>query len=429
MKTDVILVDGERWRWFGHRGETAVVDPYPRLHRPARVLVNFSGAFTGVLRFEGKTQFARALIDREVRREGWVDGPNHIVIHHLSRARDGGQAFYTAVPLEAWQRLLQWIRGENDHCLVYPAGALLADVREGEGRILHLDRCLLVFARGRDDLSFEDVYSATGEAEDQQLAARTLGANIAAFAAQSGHAGPLRPEWLTALAAPDDELETSLIERVQDAAGVPVRRTRSQRFRDGDGEVLSALPRAVNRLGAAASSNPVREKTAWWSESMAPAVLTAVGALAVGLGAAGQYTHGLAAQERESARTLKAAVQDRSARIREADFPDRSGTVAELSAFVGRLDRGAPYTPVQVLASIREAAGPGLTVYRVRLESSPRDGYRLRVDGTAGNEDGGAIRRFLATLRRDGWHPVPLKPASDAPGSFSYRLAPGSQDT
>lgn len=428
MKSDVILVDGEHWRWFGHRGETAAIEPYPHLRRPTRMLVNFPGAFTGVLRFEGKPQYARALIDREVRRQGWVDGPNHIVIHRLSRARDGGQAFYTAVPLEAWQRLFQWVRRENDHCLVYPAGTLLADVRGGEGRILHLDRRLLMFARGRDGLTFEDVYSATGALDDQQLAARTLGANMAAFAAQPGHGGQLRTEWLTTLAGPDDEREHALIERVQDTAGVPVQRTRPQRLRGEDGPVVSALPHAVNRLGAGGSINPVREKAAWWSESMAPAVLTAVGALAIGLGAAGQYTHHLAAQERVRARALAAEVREKSATIQRADFRDRSDTVTKLASFVGRLDQGAPYTPVQVLASIRRAAGPGVTVYRIRLESGRREAYRLRVDGMAGNGDGEPMRRFLAALRRDGWQPLPLQPASDAPGSFSYRLAPVSQD-
>jgi len=438
MKSDMMLVDGDQWRLFNLQAQCDVVKPFPRLESPARLLVHFGDAFTGLLRFEGQTKFARALIERQVRREGWIEGPSHIVIHRLFKTSGGGQAFYTAIPLDTWQQLLDWVRRQRDHCLVYPTGALLADVNMNQGRILRLGRRLLMFARDKHGLVFEDVYSATTGMDDLQLAAQTLGANIAELDRQADRQNRHRYEWLTAAEEDDDAIDTAIMDTLQQAGDVKIDRVMPRRFRTrqdssgqdslNQGALSSALPLALNRLGARESSNTGVEKVAWWSESMAPAVMTTIGVLAIGIGVAGTFAHQLAKGEWAQSETLMSDVRDKRTTIQQVQFDDYSNDLTELANFATRLNQGAPYTPTQVLDSVRSAAVRGLTIYRVHLESSRRSGYQLRVDGVSDGANSDAVRIFLSTLRGHGWRPVPLEPSASEPGSFSYRLEPESLD-
>lgn len=423
MKSDTIVIQAGQWRLFDHHGSASVVQPYPRITAPTRVLIDFQNAFTGVLRFEGPAQYARAMIERHVRQEGWQDGPSHILIHGLSRLRSGGQAFFTAVDLEAWQKVMRWAARERDHCLIHPTGALLADVPRGQGRILRLGRRLLLFARTPSGFVYEDVYSATDALEDLRLSAQTLGGNISWNRDDSQGSQSLKLEWINVSAGEADDTDEALIEDIRDKAGAEIVRGSTQRFSSEQGVWYSSIPPTLARLGVAASANPVHERVGWWSESMSTAVLAALAALSLGLGAAGYYTHYLAADERDRAQALAAEVRDKRATIRETPFENRSDEIARLAGYVAKLGRGAPYAPTRVLASLRRAAGNRIRIHRVQLESSRRQGYELRVDGMELGPDNEALRRFLSKLRADGWRTIPLAPASGEPGGFSYRLA------
>lgn len=426
MNSDVILVSANEWLRLGHDGRAARVDPYPRLQRPTRVIIADENVQLGSLRFEGKTQFAHAIIERRLRQEGWSEGPNHVVIHHLEKNSQGGQAFYSAITLEAWQKLLQWVRREDDHCLIYPLGALLANVRRGRGRVLRLGRRFTMFYRVGHGFSFEDVYAAGRDADDMRLAVDTLGANVGSFLASAGVNAGLDVDWLAAPASPQAPAGESefTAQLQQDVAGVSVHAVPARHFSDDTGEELvTSLPQGVKALGAMASANPTPDRLGWWSEAMAPAVIALIVALALGLGAAGFYAHNLATDKWTNATALMRQVDDQNEQIRQANFQDHSGEVAELAAFAERLNRGTRFAPTHVLKTLRSAIGEGVFIHRVYLESGRTGEYRLRVDGAARSDDD-AMRKFLATLRSAGWQVAPLEPASNGPGSFSYRLEP-----
>ena len=428
MNSDTIVVTGDEWRWSGSDGRSVIVDPYPRLTTPTRVLVNFPDAHMGVIRFRGKKRFAQALIEREVRREGWLDGASHIAIHRLQTVTDGGQAFYSAVPLDEWQRFNAWIQQEKDHCLTYLPGEVLANANRHEARIMRLSRRLSFFFAGDNSLVYEDVYYATEALDDLELSVDAISKNARDSLEKARVKDPKAIEWVSAGSFGQDETEASLTQQLQQAMAISVTRAPFTAFSTNGQDIHTALPQAVKRLPVSRAINPFHLKAAWWSESIAPAVLAATVTLTIGLALAGGYTHRLVDDARTRADTLMETVREQSSAIRQAEPVGESEAITQLLALLDELEQGGRYTPTRVFASLRDATEPAISIYRVNLESKRRSGYELRIDGRVALSESEAMRRFLMRLRQDGWQLNALDPASDQPGSFSYQLAPERAD-
>ncbi|WP_435101177.1 hypothetical protein [Arhodomonas sp. AD133] len=429
MTSDTILTATGRWRLLGRDGHLRSIPPYGRVDRSVRVITDFEDAHIGVLRFEGKPQYARAIIERHVRDAGWVEGPSHVIIHRLNRHHGGGQAFFTAVTLAVWQRTLDWARLQRRHCLILPLGALLAGPGGPRARILHLGPRLRCFADTDQGMRFEDVFAGGGGTDAQRRAARTLGTSLAALKPAGNDTAATFPhiEWLAA-DTDSPAREEALADEVRAVAGATVTVSAARPFRDpegshGDDGIHSALPAHVERLGAGAAVNPIVERIAWWSEAWAMPVVAGVAALALGLAVAGHYARTLADDEVARARALDDRIAQRESALEAARRPDADDRLRRVSEFVTALARGIAYSPAVVLRDVRDAAAPPLAIHRVRIKRDRQGRYHLRVDGIDRSRDASAaVRAFLTALRRRGWQSQPLEPASSAPGSFSYRL-------
>ncbi len=424
MKTDLVLATPDDWRVLTADGRTRPVTPYADRDRPTRVVAAFPEEHTGVLRFEGSTQYASAIIERQVRQEGWLEGVGHIVIHSLRRSRGGGVAFYTAVALDEWQRMQDWASRQKDHCLLYPAGTLLAGVAEGSMRVLRINRRLRVVLRSSEGLHTADAFSASLEPEDLRIAVNTLASDVARWL--DAESGP-SVEWITAGAA-TRELDDALANAFGEQIGAQVSVLPVECFEEGDAQWWSALPAAMARIGPLMAVNPGREKLAWIPEAFAPQLAAAVAVIAVALGAVGEVMKRSAAQENAQAEAVIANTLETRSRYNAVELDEAHERLEKAHAFLERFHESVPFSPGRSLSDIRRAAGDHLLIQRVELEPHDDD-YRLLVDGRLPDSASQtaqmrAMRHFLASLHEDGWRTEAIDPSHPGAGSFSFRLRP-----
>ena len=425
MSTDnLILVTREGWRQL-RGGVLTDIAAFPVLDAPAIVVTDFDEAHMGSYRFDGgKPAYAAALIEKRARAEGLTDGAAHVVVHRVQTVRKGLQTFHTVVPLETWQRMLQWSSQQRDHCIVLPLGALLAGrVGAGHARIVRAGRTLHFFGQSKAGLHHVSANALGRSDDDLQAAVRVL-VGVARPEIAKGIEHPV--EWGSLLAA-DAAQDARLVEQWTSLADVPAELLASVPAGAG----ASALPVLVDRAGARAAVNPPVARLAWWSERLVAGVATVTGILALGMAALGFYAQGEAREERAStadSRREAAALEARVTAVNAADIPEGFAPVADLAR---KLGDGARYDPVPMLALLRDAAGPGIRIQRLRLDggvgASTERGFQ--VDGVSEGGGVGAIGRLLASLRAAGWTALPVNSLDAAPGAFSYRLvaAPASR--
>lgn len=427
MRSDLLLVSADGWRWLGSDGRARWVEPFPNIESPTRVLVAFETAYTGVTRFEGKSQYAAAFIEREVRQQGWLEGVGHVVLHRLERSHGGGLAFYTAVRLDAWQQMQNWAAHQSDHCLVYPANALLGGVAEGACRVMRVGRHLRFLACSSEGLFTQDAVGASADADDMVIAAETLGGDLIRQVNTDLLASV---EWIaTATDSPDGEQR--MARAMAERAGVATSHADLSSYTDGEQETLSAVPGCLRQLGAKAAVNSPTDKLAWWQEAAAGPVGAVVMALALGLGGVGEYWRQVASDERAQANERLTEVRELRAQFQDTDLADDREALRAADAFISPMVERAPFAPARLLDDVHSALSPGLRIHRVLLqggdehdaEGEGNGSYHVIVDGRNLRGQRDAMRQFLKNLRAQGWQTTPLKPASDAPGSFSYRLS------
>ena len=418
MSTDnILLVTRDGWRQLRGGVLTDTV-AFPVLDAPAIVVTDFDEAPMGSYRFDGgKPAYAAALIEKRARAEGLTDGAAHVVVHRVQALRKGLQTFHTVVPLETWQRMLQWSSQQRDHCIVLPLGALLAaKVGTGHARIVRAGRTLHFFGQSKAGLHHLSANALGRSDDDLQAAMRVLGGLTRSEIAK-GIAHPV--EWASLLSA-DAAQDARLAEQWTSLADVSAEMLPATPVGTG----ASTLPALVDRAGARAAVNPPVARLAWWSERLVAGVATVTGILALGLAALGFYVQGEARTERAStaeSRREVAALEARVTAVNAAEIPQGFAPVADLAR---KLGDGARYDPVPMLALLRDAAGPGIRIQRLRLDSgvagSAERGFQ--VDGLSEGGSVGAIGRLLAGLRTAGWTAVPVNSLDAAPGAFSYRL-------
>ncbi len=403
-----------------HGNDAQDVPAWPTLQHSALVVLDLDDIFTDVWRFEGKSEYAAALIEKRARTQGLVEGAAHIVMHRLLKVPGGFQAFFSAIPLELWQRCTQWAREQGDHCLLLTAAGLLSHgVGTDGGRILLSQRRLMYFAQTEEGLSFGSMQALGGRESAMADAAQALlgrqqglWTRLGADAVEYGVLWSVQPEdveaSLHAIQAVLGNAPVVLFAAELDAAGA---------------RVLTALPKLAHEGAGRHALNPLGERIAWRAErwvapvtvvtALAGLVLIAAGALITqqtdGYRSAGQG-------ERAQLETLQSRIQAVSA----VETPRKLLPATELAR---QLDQGIRYNPMTFLLDLKEATGKDMRIQRVRLETEAQNRTRtFRVDGLAASGASYAVMRWVSHMTAAGWTLKALDPVGAAPGAFSYQL-------
>lgn len=403
----------------GHHAQD--VPAWPRLTHTALVVLDLDDVFTDVWRFEGKAEYAAALIEKRVRTQGLVDGTAHIVLHKVVTVPGGFQAFFSALSLELWQRSTQWAQEQSDHCLVMLSGGLLCHgVRPGNARVLLSQRRLMLFAHTEEGMVFGAAQGLGAGASAVTSAAQVLTANHTALLTRLGpdvvEWGVLWTSHLADAQACQQVLQGAL-------GGAPAVIDAKELDLAGE-RVHTALPMLARAAAGKHALNPVAERVAWRAERWV-AGLTAVTALAgVTLMLVGVLVGQMADQQRvegNSQRAELAALQNRIQAVTTVDAPQKLLPVAEFSR---TLDEGALHDPVAFLAVLKAASGKDIRIQRVRLERVAQTrAQAFRVDGVAAPGATASVTRWVNQMTAAGWKLKALDPALTQPGAFSYELA------
>lgn len=403
-----------------HGNEAEDVPAWPRLAHAALVVLDLDEVFTDVWRFEGKSEYAAALIEKRARTQGLVEGAAHVVMHRLLKVPGGFQAYFSAIPLDVWQRCTEWAREQGDHCLIMTATGLLCHGVANDGaRILLSRRRWMYFAQTEEGMFFGSM-QALGSGED------ALGAAVRALLGrQSGMWTRLGADavqygilWSTQPA--DDEIGQQAVREV--LGDTPVTLFAAQLDAAG-ARVQTVLPKLAHEGAGDQALNPLGERVAWRAERwVAPVtVLTALVGLALIAGGA------LIAQRTDAYRTAgqgqRGELETLQARIQAVSNVEAPHNLLPTTDLANRLDQGIRYNPITFLANLKAATGKNLQIQRVRLDIDPQTRVRaFRVDGMAAPAASSAVVQWVNRMTAAGWTLKAMDPEGARPGAFSYQL-------
>lgn len=407
--------------WVHCHGNTAEdVPAWPRLQHSALVVLDLDDIFTDVWRFEGKSEYAAALIEKRARTQGLVEGAAHVAVHRLLKVPGGFQAYFSAISLDLWQRCTEWAREQGDHCLIMTAAGLLCHgVGHDGARIFLSQRQLTYFAHTEEGMFFGSMRALGGRESAMADAAQAL------LGRQQGlwtRLGADAVEYGVLWSAQPADVEASL-QTVRGILGnAPVRRSAVELDAAG-GRVQTVLPRLAHEGAGRESLNPLGERIAWRAERwVAPVtVVTALAGLA--LIAAGALITQQAQNYRlagQGQRTELEALQGRIQAVSNVEAPQK---LLPATALASQLDQGMRYDPLTFLAVLKEATDKVLQIQRVRLDTQTQTHARtFRVDGIAAPGTSYAVVRWVSSMTAAGWTLKAVDPVSTSPGAFSYQL-------
>lgn len=403
----------------GHHVEE--VQAWPRLTHSALVVLDLDDVVTDVWRFEGKPEYAAALIEKRVRTQGLVDAAAHIVIHRLVKVPRGFQVFFSAIALEFWQRCTQWAKEQADHCLVMMAPGLLCHgVGVGSARMMLSQRRLMCFAETDAGMVFGSTQALGSGSSAMHSAAQLLAANHNPLFLQLGSDAV---EWGTLWSVHAGDSDTCL-EAVRGVLGRAPSVMSTQDLMLAGERVQTLLPTLARDAAGRHATNPVVDRVAWRAERWV-APITAVTAL-VGLVLAivGVLVGQMAGQLQvagQSQRAELAALRDRVQAVSSVEAPQKLLPVAEFSRV---LDEGARHDPVAFMAVLKASSGKDIRIQRVRLEAStgPSRARAFRVDGVMAPGASVSVTRWVSQLVAAGWTLKAVDPTYTVPGAFSYEL-------
>ncbi|MFY3386659.1 hypothetical protein [Paracidovorax sp. MALMAid1276] len=397
------------------------VPAWPQLDHSALVVLDLDDIFTDVWRFEGKTDYAAALVEKRVRTQGLVEGAAHVVVHKLVKVPGGFQVYFSALSLELWQRCTQWAAEQADHCLVMTAAGLLCHgVKAGSARIVLSQRRLMCFAQSDEGMVFGSTQALGSGASAIASAAQVITGNYSAVLSRLGADAV---EWGTLWSTQPADVDTCVGVVRNALGGAPQVLGTTELLFAGE-RVHTVLPTLARDAAGRHALNPLLERVAWRSERwVAPiAVLTAVVGLVLAI--AGVLLGQMADQQRESGRAQRselAALNERIQAVSTVDAPQKLLPVAEFSK---ALDEGARHDPVAFMALLKSASGRDIRIQRVRLE--PPSGLArvraFRVDGVAPLGASASVTRWVSELAAAGWTLKAVEPTYSVPGAFSYEL-------
>ncbi len=416
----VYRIGPQGWQ-FIQGNEWVDAPPWPRLSHPALVVLDTDDVPSDVWRFEGKPEFASALIEKRVRTEGLVEGAAHIVVHRLIKSPSGFQVFFSAVAIETWQRLSGWASQQADHCVVMTsAGLLCSGIKAGQGRVLVSERHLSLFVHTEASMAFFSAH-ALGQGGGAVLgAAQLLGSN-ARGVLSLGNKLRLELGGLWGLQSETDWVDVAdAFAQASDTTPVLMP---AAAYTGGGGLVHSVLPALAASAAQTQALNPGVDRLAWRAESWVGRFTAVTAVVAIGLVGLGIFSGQQAQQQRQSAAASLKALQQLEARIQAVNTIEASERLVPVAEFAQRLDSGARYDPIELLNTLKAHAGADIRIQRVRLESNQQGKTKIyRVDGVAALDASGAVVRFVNALQTAGWSLKAVDPTDSAPGAFSYEL-------
>ncbi|MCO5355434.1 hypothetical protein [Acidovorax kalamii] len=403
----------------GHQAQE--VPAWPRLTHSALVVLDLDDVFTDVWRFEGKTEYATALIEKRVRTQGLVEGAAHVVVHRLVKLPGGFQVFFSAISLDLWQRCTQWAQEQPDHCLVMMAPGLLCHgVKLGNARLMLSQRRVMCFIETEEGIAFGSTQALGSGASAMVSAAQVLTANHSALLARLG---PDAVEW-GALWTQQSSDGDSCLAALRAVLGGDPAVLPSQELALAGERVHTALPRLAREAAGRHSINPVVDRLAWRSERWVAPVAVVTAVVGVVLAIVGVLVGQMAEQQQAAGQGQRAelsALRDRIQAVSSVEAPQKLLPVAEFSR---ALDEGARHDPVAFMALLKASSGKDIRIQRVRLETTTGQSRvrAFRVDGVMAPGASAAVTRWVSQLVAAGWTLKAVDPTYTVPGAFSYEL-------
>lgn len=443
------------WLLFEDGQAICNISPFPKLHRPAKVVWYPQRGVTGVASLEGNSRHAAVLIERKLRSEGSIEGEVKMFVHQIRPVGQGYQALYTTAPLQEWQRLLAWANAQIEHCLIFLSVSLLWQwCKEGNGVVLHSGRHFMFLCQCDDQIIQINTVAFSDTVQDLQLAAGTLAKRVLeeiSEAVGKARVSALRVDWFSILQEPlsDAQVLTSCGRSFHQISSLKVQSCdASYRFAGQTGMVLSGLPALARCTRTRIALNESIHRFLFLADTFLPVcgVLT----LTLSLMLVGISVNWLRTSRQTSAQTEQVNFQEADAR-RKASFlqaafkvPDEKGLSAQL-AFLGavqRINTGSDVTGV--LRALKTASREELQILSVRSEDNPPDKAAVApkkidddavrrkhtisflVDGLLSNNvatrDSQFLSSFVRTMRDQGYLAEPVDTKSSAGLTTSSRL-------
>lgn len=417
------------------------IQAYPTFARSFNVIETFDDSPSGVVRLQGKTDHAAALIERKVRAEGLVDGESRILIHRQRTSAGAMEVLFTAVPLPVWQTISAWAQKQPDHCVVFPLAAVASSgIKQGQGRVVRCGVNLVYFADTSEGYFYASVAAYSADADDVEIAVRAL-----AEQAAESHAGNTRGKSSTGVATVAqplvfwcplvaDAMEDSRLRQLfADVSGCQLKDCGQAVLLplDVEGQPLAttgqttALTHLLQQIGIREAASTGLQRVAALAEACTPVSTALTAACAVALFAVGAYQHTVATSLNAVSDSQNAKSLQQEQMTKQIDAKQAPTGYQATQTFVTTLkDSISGYNPNDVTAAIRSAAGAEIRVLRVRLENVPGKPLSILLDGAVRTgADASAITAFLLDLRRAGYAVTSLDPADGGQsGNFTYRM-------
>lgn len=419
MTYDIIFISNDSWFLLGV--DTLVEIPaWSKVDGPVVMVADFHDVVIGLHRFEGKPAHASAVIAKQVRTEGLIDGSVHISLHQVSRLADGCLAFYSALPLELWQRIQQWISGQKDHCLfVSLADLLVCDLEQGRARVLRIGRTLHLCGFNEQGFFYASISAGGKSQEDLKTAIKALCARNRGELAK----GVKSPVGWGCLQGGAIELEREYAEVFAKSSHLECALIEHRTISSWDQGVLSsALPALCKKIKAFSVHLALFRRLAWLSEVLVVPAAAATAIVGICLAIVGSFALNRAHLQVGVTQQINTEATKLEARIAAANEISTPADFSKVAGFVRVLGDAAVHDPVSMLRLVREAAGQDIRIKRVKLESTIEKKRYFRIDGVADKSGLNSVSQFLAHLQAAGWKAESLAPFEQLSGSFSYRL-------
>lgn len=424
MKQALVLhVTDEGWRALPPGAPWFELSPWSRLEQPAVVVLDLEQSHTDVWRFEGKPEYAAALIEKRVRTEGLVDGAAHIVLHKVQAFPGGFQAFFSAMPLDVWQQASSWAAAQQDHCVLLHAAALLADgLPNGGARALVGVRGWSALVQAPSGLAY---YTARvvgrASADDAYLGAARL------LASQWGTLGSGVDRMQVGVLGLDDSVQpAALVQALAQASGLAARADRVDVFQPAAAAQAvwqSSMPTLALSASRRHVLNPGLAKLAWQAESWVGRLTVVVAVVAATLMGAAWYAQVQTQELRAQSLRWSQDTMQVEQRLSQLGQTTPTPVLVETAEFARKLDEGRALDPMRLLSDLQRLTTPEVRVQRLRLEPLANgQGKAFRVEGQAALTDSSAVMRWVLAMEKGGWRLRAIDPSDAAPGAWAYEV-------
>jgi hypothetical protein len=421
MNPAVILNLDGKWEERHENGVLQTLPDNPALDEPALVLTDFGKSISGVFVSSDNSRYLDAIITRRLRDDGLIDGEAKVLIHAVERGGGSHQIFYTAVPMQNWQRLQFWSENQSEHCLLIAHAGLMWSLLSGDNEavVFHCNREISLLARQQGILSYYSIMTLSASEEDFL---KTVGALMRRVPASSG-GKKLKLQWHTL----GEPLSPELIETLQaqlSANGLVDASYESLKSKKGGvAEALKPLSRPLQVVKLAANPEPV--KIAWLAENRLPGFSGWMALCAVVLTAWSCYLLYQADSLDQEAARARAALQQSAQQapleaVRGQDFAATRDLIDAIGNAQAEIDPYAFLTHLRAVATAND-----VHILRVRMEAQAVT-VEGRVDQQGGRDD--ALSGFLVALRRLGFTLEAVAPSAPTAGNgfFAYRFTLGA---